>query len=55
MHPLAIYVICATVLLALSILVYLNRYFATRKCHACGAQVELGRSKCQACTYRFIN
>ncbi len=40
---------------ALSIGVYINRYYATRKCHQCGAQVELGRSKCQACAYRFIN
>ena len=49
------YVICAGVLVALSVGVYINRIFATRKCHACGAQVELGRSKCQDCAYRFIN
>ena len=55
MNPLAIYMICAAVLMALSVAVYINRYFATRKCHACGARVELGRSKCQDCAYRFIN
>ena len=55
MPPLVIYLICTAIMGGLSIGVYLNRYFATRKCHACGAQVELGRSKCQACTYRFIN
>ena len=42
-------------MVALSIGVYINRYYATRKCHLCGAQVELGRRKCQTCTYRFLN
>ncbi len=55
MPPIVIYAICAAIMIALSIAVYVNRYYATRKCHACGAQVELGRSKCHACTYRFIN
>ena len=55
MGPLGIYAICAFVMVVLSIGVYINRYYATRKCHQCGAQVELGRSKCHACTYRFIN
>jgi hypothetical protein len=55
MAPIAIYFVLATIMLALSIGVWINRYYATRKCHACGAQVELGRSKCQDCTYRFIN
>jgi hypothetical protein len=53
--PLTVYAICIGVLFALSIGVYINRYYATRKCHQCGAQVELGRSKCQTCAYRFIN
>jgi len=55
MPPLGIYAICFAVMLAFSIAIYINRYYATRKCHQCGAQVELGRSKCHACTYRFIN
>jgi hypothetical protein len=55
MPPIVIYGICAAIMLGFSIAVYINRYYATRKCHQCGAQVELGRSKCQACTYRFIN
>jgi hypothetical protein len=55
MAPLLIYVLVALVLLGLSVGVYVNRYYATRKCHMCGAQVELGRSKCQVCTYRFVN
>ncbi len=55
MTPLGVYAICLGILLALSIGVYVNRYYATRKCHQCGAQVELGRSKCQTCAYRFIN
>ena len=55
MPALEIYAICFGIMLALSIGVYINRYYATRKCHQCGAQVELGRSKCHACAYRFIN
>ena len=55
MPPFAIYLICFGVMFVLSIGVYINRYYATRKCHQCGAQVELGRSKCQTCAYRFIN
>ncbi len=55
MDPLTIYVLLFAILLVLSIGVYINRYYATRKCHLCGVQVELGRSKCHACAYRFIN
>jgi hypothetical protein len=55
MPPIGIYAICTAVMIALSIAVYINRYYATRKCHQCGAQVELGRSKCHECTYRFVN
>ena len=55
MPPLGIYAICFGVMLVLSIGVYINRYYATRKCHQCGAKVELGRSKCHACAYRFVN
>ena len=55
MPALEIYAICFGIMLALSIGVYINRYYATRKCHQCGAQVELGRSKCHACAYRFVN
>jgi hypothetical protein len=55
MPALGIYAICFGVMLVLSIGVYINRYYATRKCHQCGAKVELGRSKCHACAYRFVN
>jgi len=55
MEPIAIYFIVATTMLALSIGVWWNRYVATRKCHQCGAQVELGRRKCQTCEYGFVN
>jgi len=55
MTPLTVYAICFGIMMALSIGVYINRYYATRKCHQCGGQVELGRRKCQACEYRFIN
>jgi transposase len=55
MPPLAIYSIVALTMLALSIGVWVNRYYATRKCHLCGSQVELGRRKCHSCEYRFIN
>jgi hypothetical protein len=54
-EPLAIYAVIAAVMTVLSVLVWVNRYYSTRKCHLCGAQVELGRSKCHACAYRFIN
>ena len=43
--PLAIYVVVARgPARALDRRSDLNRYYATRKCHLCGAQVELGRS-----------
>jgi hypothetical protein len=55
LDPLAIYAVMLAVMVVLSVGVYINRYYATRKCHLCGAQVELGRSKCQTCAYRFLN
>ena len=55
MDPLAIYALLFAIMLVLSIGVYINRYYTTRKCHLCRVQVEIGRSKCHACAYRFIN
>ena len=51
--PLAIYMSVAVLLLALSIAVGIWKHTAVRKCHRCGAMVELGRIRCQACGYRF--
>jgi hypothetical protein len=51
--PLAIYISVIVVLIALSIAVRIWRHHPTRKCHLCGAQVELGRARCQVCNYRF--
>jgi len=31
------------------------RHVPTRKCHLCGAQVEIGKSRCQVCGYMFIS
>jgi len=53
--PLAIYVAVIAILLLLSIAVRIWRHTPTRKCHLCGAQVELGRRHCQVCGYRFAN
>ena len=53
MNPLYIYVGFVVVLLALSITVRIWRHHPTRKCHLCGAQVELGKGRCQVCNYRF--
>jgi predicted amidophosphoribosyltransferase len=53
--PLAIYVSTVAVLLLLSIAVRIWKHTPTRKCHLCGAQVELGRRRCQVCGYEFIN
>jgi hypothetical protein len=54
-EPLAIYVSFVVVLVAFSIAVRIWRHQVTRKCHMCGAKVELGRQRCQVCNYRFIN
>jgi hypothetical protein len=53
--PLAIYISAVGVLIVLSIAVRVWRHHPTRKCHLCGAQVELGKSRCQVCNYRFEN
>ena len=53
MGPLAIYISVVVALIALSIAVRIWRHHPTRKCHLCGAQVELGRRKCQVCGYEF--
>ncbi|MDX6583342.1 MAG: hypothetical protein QOI10_2526 [Solirubrobacterales bacterium] len=55
MNPLYIYVGFVAVLIAFSIGVRIFRHVATRKCHLCGAQVELGKGRCQVCNYRFVN
>ena len=31
------------------------KHVPTRKCHLCGAKVELGKGRCQVCGYRFVN
>jgi hypothetical protein len=54
-NPLYIYVGVVALLIALSITVRIFRHVATRKCHLCGAQVELGKGTCQVCNYRFVN
>jgi hypothetical protein len=48
-------VICAAVLLAFSVGVWVRRLVPTRKCPRCATKVELGRRGCQNCGYRFIN
>ena len=53
MNPLDIYVGFVAVLIGLSICVRVWRHHPTRKCHLCGAQVELGKGRCQICNYRF--
>jgi hypothetical protein len=53
--PLAIYISTIGLLLLMSIAVMIWKHTPTRKCHLCGAQVELGRRRCQACGYEFIN
>ena len=55
MNPLYIYIGVVAILVALSICVRVWRHVATRKCHLCGAQVELGKATCQVCNYRFVN
>jgi hypothetical protein len=55
MEPLSIYIGIAVLLIAFSIGVRIYRHTATRKCHLCGAAVELGRGRCQLCGYRFVN
>ena len=55
MNPLYIYIGFVVILIAFSIGVRIFRHTATRKCHLCGALVELGRGRCQICSYRFIN
>jgi hypothetical protein len=43
------------VLLLASVAVRIWRHVPTRKCHLCGAQVEIGKSRCQVCGYMFIS
>jgi hypothetical protein len=54
-NPLYVYIGFVVILIAFSIGVRIFRHTATRKCHLCGSQVELGRGRCQVCNYRFIN
>jgi hypothetical protein len=53
--PLAIYISVIAILLLFSIAVRIWKHAPTRKCHLCGAKVELGRRRCQVCGYEFIN
>jgi hypothetical protein len=53
MEPLVIYAAMAGLLLVASLLVAVFRHVTTRKCPLCEAQVEMGRTRCQACDYRF--
>jgi hypothetical protein len=55
MDPLAIYISAVAVLLIASLAVGIWRHVPTRKCHLCGAKVEIGKSRCQVCGYRFVN
>jgi hypothetical protein len=41
------------VVLALGIAIRILVKVVTRKCHECGAKVEMGRQRCQVCGYRF--
>jgi hypothetical protein len=51
--PLTIYVSMLVMALVLMIAARIWRHAPTRKCHLCGAQVELGKGRCQVCNYRF--
>ena len=53
--PLTIYISVAFALIVLSVMVAIWRHVPTRKCHLCGAQVQLGKGRCQVCNYRFEN
>jgi len=55
LNPLYIYVGFVAVLIGLSICVRIWRHTPTRKCHLCGARVELGKGRCQVCNYQFVN
>ena len=55
MNPLYIYITFVVILIAFSIAVRVYRHTTMRKCHQCGSMVELGRSRCQVCDYRFVN
>ncbi len=55
MNPVYIYLGFVVLLIGFSIGVRVYRHVVTRKCHLCGGQVELGRQRCPACNYRFIN
>jgi hypothetical protein len=54
-EPLAIYVSAVALLLLASFAVGIWKHVPTRKCHLCGAKVELGRGRCPVCGYRFAN
>jgi hypothetical protein len=54
-EPLAIYLAAVALLVLASVAVGIWKHVPTRKCHLCGAQVELGRGRCQVCGYRFAN
>ena len=53
--PLGIYIVVAVAILALSAAVAIWKHVPTRKCHLCGAAVELGKARCQVCGYEFDN
>ena len=48
-----IYASMAGLLLVTSVLVGIFRHVTTRKCPLCDSQVEMGRTRCQVCDYRF--
>jgi hypothetical protein len=52
-NPLLIYVGLLVVMLAASLLVWVFRHTPSRRCPLCEAQVEIGRTRCQTCGYRF--
>jgi hypothetical protein len=51
--PLLIYVGAVLVLVAASVATWIWRQSASRVCPLCEARVELGRTRCQVCGYRF--
>lgn len=53
MEPLTIYILMMALLVVVVILVGVKSEWTTRKCHVCGAKVEVGKVSCRACGYRF--
>jgi hypothetical protein len=51
--PLVFYISAVALLLVVSIAARVWRHVPTRVCPLCSAKVELGRQRCQVCSYRF--